>query len=48
MFGFFLDMGNYEERKVARFENENGLLVSTARLKLSFHRGLRRKDYNGR
>lgn len=33
MFEFLQDIGNYEERKVARFENESGLLVSTVRVR---------------
>lgn len=29
MFDFFLDIGNYDQRKVDRFKNDSGLIIDT-------------------
>ncbi len=50
MFEFIQDMFNYEERKVARFENKKGLIVDTAAVSDSaqpYETGIVHPAYNG-
>ncbi len=50
MFKFLMDIGNYEERAVARFEDENGLVVDTCAVsdaREPFETGVKHPAYNG-
>ena len=49
LFDFLKDMGNYEERKVDRYDGEEGLCIDTARVsdsKKPFETGIEHPSYN--